>query len=618
MLSSLLTEYASKLNSKNMTSLVVTCMNSKLLPKVMSVDALQEITKEEAELLQALDKDKDRFKCFEDRKELDFALSLSEDSPVEVDVNGEWCEGMVRYAGGITELDRQHPITGMFFGIELKEKHKGKGQTDGTYRGKKYFACGRDCGVFVPFTRLRDSAPKPLDPLLPWKGVSGYQEEPLVVGERVTFFTDDDRGRHGILVGQLKGTPYRQLLRTLTTWLTLMVAVLSFVCRWSYFSSPNVSAFDAVCVCADRGADELVPGRVAPLTSDKVLKMLMGDMKGIQGHCNSCYMDSALFRSGHRALLLEPTAGTDLTGLQHHAWPFSIVRRAQGPHAAANLVLAPRTELLFSRYTHSKWRYGVFHKHRTASRRSTGKKVQESYYYQIFLDQNHSLVLPTVRQLLEHSFWSNSLRLAEVPACLILQMPRFGKTFKMFNKIIPTLELDISDLLLDNPQECILCGQLAELECNNCFVDDTFGNTGFKQLCGKCSLQVHSHPKRSSHKPSHLRIPDGFRPSAIPPKEKLQLFAVLCIETSHYVSFVRHGRCPEDWVFFDSMADRQGDQDGYNIPRVQACPEVARYLEMPLGELAALNPRDMEGVAKRLFCDAYMYLYESPRMGLYH
>lgn len=47
---------------------------------------------------------------------------------------------------------------------------------------------------------------------------------------------------------------------------------------------------------------------------------------------------------------------------------------------------------------------------------SAGGKVQESYCYQIFLDQNHNLVLPTVQQLLEHSFHSAGLKLAEVGA----------------------------------------------------------------------------------------------------------------------------------------------------------------------------------------------------------
>lgn len=122
-------------------------------------------------------------------------------------------------------------------------------------------------------------------------------------------------------------------------------------------------------------------------------------------------------------------------------------------------------------------------------------------------------------------------------------------------------------------------------------------------------------------------------------RDKLDLFAVLCIETSHYVSFIKHGPGSKDWIFFDSMADRQGElrlltrrflssrahlsvyppgeSDGFNIPEVLACPEVGAYLEMSPSELAAQVPRDMRGVAKRLFCDAYMYLYQSRSMCLY-
>lgn len=38
----------------------------------------------------------------------------------------------------------------------------------------------------------------------------------------------------------------------------------------------------------------------------------------------------------------------------------------------------------------------------------------------------------------------------------------------------------------------------------------------------------------------------------------MELFAVLCIETSHYVAFVKYGRDDSAWLFFDSMADRDG------------------------------------------------------------
>ena len=40
----------------------------------------------------------------------------------------------------------------------------------------------------------------------------------------------------------------------------------------------------------------------------------------------------------------------------------------------------------------------------------------------------------------------------------------------------------------------------------------------------------------------------------------MELFAVVCIETSHYVAFVKSGEAEDSpWLFFDSMADRMGE-----------------------------------------------------------
>lgn len=44
------------------------------------------------------------------------------------------------------------------------------------------------------------------------------------------------------------------------------------------------------------------------------------------------------------------------------------------------------------------------------------------------------------------------------------------------------------------------------------------------------------------------------------PRLCMELLAVVCIETSHYVSFVKCASGPEaPWCFFDSMADRKGN-----------------------------------------------------------
>lgn len=97
----------------------------------------------------------------------------------------------------------------------------------------------------------------------------------------------------------------------------------------------------------------------------------------------------------------------------------------------------------------------------------------------------------------------------------------------------------------------------------------------------------------------------------------MELFAVLCIETSHYVAFVKYGSADSAWLFFDSMADRDGGQNGFNIPQVSPCPEVGAYLKMTPEELHALDPKNIQGQARRLLCDAYMCMYQSPTMSLY-
>lgn len=69
------------------------------------------------------------------------------------------------------------------------------------------------------------------------------------------------------------------------------------------------------------------------------------------------------------------------------------------------------------------------------------------------------------------------------------------------------------------------------------------------------------------------------------PREKMELFAVLCIETSHYVSFVKYGPENEHWMFFDSMADRHGEDVVMGL-QCQSQPGAARWV----GSCQALGP----------------------------
>ncbi|KRY07429.1 Ubiquitin carboxyl-terminal hydrolase CYLD [Trichinella patagoniensis] len=100
----------------------------------------------------------------------------------------------------------------------------------------------------------------------------------------------------------------------------------------------------------------------------------------------------------------------------------------------------------------------------------------------------------------------------------------------------------------------------------------------------------------------------------------LQLAAVLCIESSHYVSFVRVGdRLESDWIFFDSMADREGEETGHNVPEVRLCPDFSRWLSPENVDQLHRSAIDSNVSApfERLITDCYLCFYYWPDGLLY-
>ncbi|XP_051991226.1 ubiquitin carboxyl-terminal hydrolase CYLD-like isoform X1 [Xyrauchen texanus] len=387
---------------------------------------------------------------------------------------------------------------------------------------------------------------------------------------------------------------------------------------------------------------EVVNENTPPRTENDGLEVMVGKKKGIQGHYNSCYLDSTLFclfsfSSVLDTVLLRPRSKTDVeyyketqellrteivNPLRIHGYVcatkiMKLRRILEKVEAASGFTSEEKDpeEFLNILFHH------ILRVDPLLKLRSAGQKVQDCYFYQIFMDKKDKVLVPTSQQLLEWSFINSDLKFAEAPSCLIIQMPRFGKEFKMFNKIFPSLELDITDLLDDTPRECRICGSLAFYECRECYEDGDITPGKIKQFCEKCNTQVHMHTRRKAHRYVKLSVPKELQESAWRqgsyPHQQMELFAVLCIETSHYVAFVKYGSADSAWLFFDSMADRDGGQNGFNIPQVSPCPEVGAYLKMTPEELHALDPKNIQGFARRLLCDAYMCMYQSTTMSLY-
>ena len=129
-------------------------------------------------------------------------------------------------------------------------------------------------------------------------------------------------------------------------------------------------------------------------------------------------------------------------------------------------------------------------------------------------------------------------------------MPRFGKDFKMYNKIFPSLTLDIASVLdppCSSPKDsrtCWLCGTTPVVaSCSQCAKEVFRADGPDVDLCNECSEKCHN---TRNHKVT-------LAPEDVTVFSEMQLLSVICIETSHYVCFTR---CGDRWLFHDSMADR--------------------------------------------------------------
>ncbi|KAG1949589.1 ubiquitin carboxyl-terminal hydrolase CYLD [Pimephales promelas] len=365
--------------------------------------------------------------------------------------------------------------------------------------------------------------------------------------------------------------------------------------------------------------DEDVP----PVAEQDVLSHLVGRMRGIQGHFNSCYLDATLFSLFTSSIafsrMFNRSADSE-EGISHILRRDIVNRLRRSGFVPADSVMKFRKQLGCKSFATDEkdpeefitlLLKHVLHIEPLLKIRSRGELSQDAYTHQIIVEKNQMGAVPSVQQLLEMSLVSSDLKFGEIPSCLIVQMPRFGKKFKMFPKIIPSTELDITDVLHCSPRECFVCGHLAEYECGQCLMDHKLQPGKIKQYCSTCNTQVHTHTSRQEHTPHKLTVPDHLPEDASIQRHQMQLFAVLCINTSHYVSFVKYGADSRSWIFFDSMADRCGDDNnGYNIPVIRSCPEVGDFLSQSEEEISTADLSQCSELVSRLLCDSYMCLYQ--------
>ncbi|ALC39181.1 CYLD, partial [Drosophila busckii] len=427
-----------------------------------------------------------------------------------------------------------------------------------------------------------------------------------------------------------------------------------------------------------------VLGAVPPIRvrNTEELEDLCGKFKGIQGHHNSCYLDATLFSMFtftsvfDSILYRKPDAQVTLSilffihNLQIIIFLQDIAQYSAVQNVLRDEIVNPLRKNVFTRADRVMKLRKFLDQLSSVSGLTSEEKDpeeflnsllsqimrvepflklssgQDSYFYQLFVEKDERLTFPTVQQLFEQSFHSSDIKLKEVPSCLIIQMPRFGKNYKMYPRILPSQVLDVTDIIEDctllanifnflnalinfeiaAPRQCSVCGKLAEYECRECFGSLQVGSglecTAF---CQHCLKTAHLHAKRANHTSKKIYVPRDFKVMAdhmVLPRLYMELFAVVCIETSHYVAFVKAGSGPDaPWCFFDSMADRKGEKNGYNIPEMTSVRELSQWLSDEGARVineTAVKDKVLPEHAKRLFCDAYMCMYQSTDVMMYH
>ncbi|XP_064393270.1 uncharacterized protein LOC135340804 isoform X2 [Halichondria panicea] len=359
----------------------------------------------------------------------------------------------------------------------------------------------------------------------------------------------------------------------------------------------------------------------------------IGNSRGIQGHQNSCYLDSTIFglfalSDVFDTIFLDPdksniTSDQNRKRVAHLLWKgivnplrkngvvrFESVMKMEGitekekdPEEFLNM--------LFKHMLHTKAFISI--------RRPFG--VEQEFFVQLFMEHDPNLRLPTVGDLLRKMFLEQHISFTKVPSKLLLQVPRFGREFQTYKRIVPELKLDIrelTDTYKKSPAPpCHSCGEESTIQCDSC---GPLSQQQFTHYCQRCSDLFHHNPSykdRANHRLTVAVVP--ATPADDPGLAQLDLLSVICIETSHYVCFTRDPRdeIQKKWIFFDSMADKQFNT--YNIPRVTDCTrELNEWVyEGDQDRLINTPPRELPELVRRFTQDIYMCVYVQPDVAMY-
>jgi ubiquitin thioesterase CYLD len=247
-------------------------------------------------------------------------------------------------------------------------------------------------------------------------------------------------------------------------------------------------------------------------------------------------------------------------------------------------------------------------------------------------DSNTEKLLSTkIASIFRNSLVEIKAKLATIPPVLILMAPRHARSQRSYRYIIPDREITLDNEMVQ--LVCLKCKQTNHdsnqpidfFFCNECYskkppsspIPSTDAN--IICYCSRCLMELHRDL------PENIRYKHDLK--KMKNITKLKLFAVLCIETSHYVAFVKcHKSNQKDqWMFFDSMSDRIHNE--INVPCVSSVADFDQWIQGAEDDtyyFEDLDKRRSQGKPTsqvfnefemrrlRLFRDGAFFFYENP------
>ncbi|ODM96766.1 Ubiquitin carboxyl-terminal hydrolase CYLD, partial [Orchesella cincta] len=226
------------------------------------------------------------------------------------------------------------------------------------------------------------------------------------------------------------------------------------------------------------------------------------------------------------------------------------------------------------------------------------------YIHQFFIDFTDKARKPTVQQLFERSLsLQDNLKLRGDPSpALLLQMPNSEDGIIHYDAVVPSLSLDISQLLekgLDGVKTESLacyCNKTASLECATC--SKIHGKSPVL-FCEDCSVLLEAIHDQMYHKLELVPIKAMDIPTTT-----LDLAAVICLKGDNYSAFMRNVTENDDkpkWVFINEFEGGEA--------KMEHLPELEGWIEAISSDTSKVDTDSLTPLHRRLLTDCRMFLY---------